>query len=279
MKFFLYVNYSLYFCIALNTMERVSFAIVTAAVGMAMMTSCTKYNIQGSSDLQNADGRMLYLKDVVDEEIVNLDSCDMVHGKFSFHGALDSVRIVTLCINEQPVLPVVLEDGDITVTLNMQKQTCTGTPMNDTLNIFNTRYRKLAEQLEDLSHQQSQAIMNGENMDTVNRRLAQKEEQLMIQEDRLVTSFITENFDNCLGPYIFRIATGGYEFPIFTPWIEALMTKATERFKNDPYVKEYMDAATHNRDVMTGVAPPQQQQMPSLPTLPKAPTPNELAGE
>jgi hypothetical protein len=119
---------------------------------------------------------MLYLKDVINDNIVNIDSCDMVHGKFSFSGALDSVRIVTLCINEQPVLPVVLEDGNILVTLNMQKQTCTGTPMNDTLNTFNLRYQQLAEQLEDLSHQQSQAIMDGKDMDTVNNQLAEREE-------------------------------------------------------------------------------------------------------
>ena len=255
-------------------MNRLLTAILTMILGMAV-TSCTKYNIQGSSDLQNADGSMLFLKDVIDDKIVNLDSCDMVHGKFSFSGALDSVRIVTLCINEQPVLPVVLEDGDIIVTLNLQKQTCTGTPMNDTLNTFNMRYQKLAEQLEDLTHQQSQAIMNGEDMDDVNSRLAQKGEQLMIQEDKLVSTFITENFDNCLGPYIFKIATGGYEFPILTTWIEVLMTKATDRFKNDPYVKEYMEAAAHNRDVMTGVAPTQQPSFPQQP--PKVPTPNELA--
>ncbi len=255
-------------------MNRTLITILTTTLVLAF-TSCTKYSIMGSSDLQNADGSMLYLKDVINDDIVNIDSCDMVHGKFSFSGALDSVRIVTLCINEQPVLPVVLEDGNIIVTLNMQKQTCTGTPMNDTLNTFNLRYQKLAEQLEDLTHQQSQAIMNGEDMDDVNSRLAQQGEQLMIQEDKLVSTFITENFDNCLGPYIFKIATGGYEFPILTTWIEVLMTKATERFKNDPYVKEYMEAAAHNRDVMTGVAPTQQPPFPQQPS--KVPTPNELA--
>ena len=246
----------------------------TALVGIAL-TACTTYNIQGSSDLQNADGRMLYLKDMVDEQIVSLDSCDMVHGKFSFKGSLDSVRIVTLCIDDQPILPVVLEDGEITVSLNMQKQSCTGTPMNDTLNVFTSRYRNITAQLEDLAHQQSQAIMNGEDVDVVNQRLAKKEQLLMIQEDKLVSTFISENFDNCLGPYIFKIATSGYEFPILATWIEVLMTKATEQFKNDPYVKEYMEAANHNRDIMTGVAEPQQQ-VPRQP-LPTVPTPNELA--
>ncbi|MBR4572440.1 MAG: DUF4369 domain-containing protein [Prevotella sp.] len=226
---------------------------ISAVMLGTVFTACTNYNIQGSSDLQNADGRMLYLKDMVDDKIVNLDSCDMVHGKFSFKGSLDSVRIVTLCIDEQPILPVVLEDGDIQVALNLQKQTCTGTPMNDTLNVFTMRYRKITEQLEDLAHQQSQAIMNGEDVDEVNRRLAEREAQLMMEEDKLVSTFITENFDNCLGPYIFKIATSSYEFPILTTWIEVLMTKATERFKNDPYVKEYMEAANHNRDIMVGV--------------------------
>lgn len=252
-----------------------TFSFILTLVLFLAFTSCTKYDIQGSSDLQNVDGRMLYLKDVVDEKIVNLDSCDMVHGKFKFSGAFDSTRIVTLCIDDQPVMPVVLEPGTISVTLNMQGQTCSGTPMNDTLNVFNTSYRRIAEKLDDLAHQQSQAIMNGENVDVVNRRLAVEEERLMVAEEKLVTDFIIDNFDNCLGPYVFQVATRGYEYPILTTWIEVLMTKATPRFKNDPYVKEYIDAANHNRDIMTGVAEPQPK-LPPLP-LPNPKTPNELA--
>ncbi len=255
-------------------MNKTIVTILTAVLGIGL-TSCTKYDIQGSSDLQNVDGRMLYLKDMVDNNIVNIDSCDMVHGKFTFAGPLDSVRIVTLCIDDQPVMPVVLEVGSINVSLNMQKQTCSGTPMNDSLNVFNMRYRQLAEQIEDLAHQQSQAIMNGEDMDQVNRRLAKKGDELMMAEDKLVTNFITQNFDNCLGPYVFQVATRNYEFPILTTWIEALMTKATQRFKSDPYVKEYMDAANHNRDIMTGVAEPQHK-LPPMP-VPQPKTPNELA--
>lgn len=248
---------------------------IFALVLLAAFASCTKYDIQGSSDLQNVDGRMLYLKDVVDDKIVNLDSCDMVHGKFAFSGAFDSTRIVTLCIDDQPVMPVVLEPGTISVTLNMQGQTCSGTPMNDTLNVFNISYRKLSERLEDLAHQQSQAIMNGEDVDAVNRRLAVEEDRLMAEEEQLVSGFITDNFDNCLGPYVFQVATRAYEYPILTTWIEVLLTKATDRFKNDPYVKEYIDAANHNRDIMTGVAEPQPK-LPPMP-LPKPKTPNELA--
>lgn len=274
------LNFSIYFCGAIRgrylfcvLMKKTLYAISLLVVGM-MITSCTKYNIQGSSDLQDIDGRMLYLKDMANEQVVNLDSSDVVHGKFKFDGPLDSVRIVALCIDNNLVMPVVLEDGNINISLNMQTQECKGTPLNDTLNVFNQRYRQLAEQLQNMEHQKYQAVMDGGDIDQLNQDMNAKAEILMQQEDKLVTSFITENFDNCLGPFVFQLATGGYDFPVLTPWIEALMVNATENFRNAPYVKEYMEQATHNRDVMSGMEEPKQ--MHAAPPTP--PTPNELAG-
>lgn len=237
--------------------------------------SCTKYNIAGSSDLHDVDGRMIFLKAVVDNQLRNVDSCDVVHGKFKFSGTLDSVQVVTLCIEDTPVMPVVLEDGSIEVELNSHRQICKGTALNDTLAIFNSRYQNIMTELEDLSHQQSQAIMNGEDMDVVNGRLAAREQELLMQEDKLISGFITENFDNCLGPYVFQLVTSAYEYPMLTPWIEALMTKATDTFKNAQYVKEYLEVAKQNQDIMTGIADVPQQ-LPEQ-QLSQAPTPNELA--
>lgn len=248
---------------------------IFAMFAMIVATSCTKYSITGSSDLQEVDGRMLYLKALLADEVRNIDSCDVVHGKFKFSGALDSVQVVTLCIDNTPVMPVVLEDGSISIEMNMQRQLCQGTPLNDTLSSFNTKYQMLVAELEDLTHQHDQAIMNGEDMEAVNRRLMQREQQLLESEDKLVSGFIADNFDNCLGPYVFQLATGAYEYPVLTPWIEALMSKATETFKNSAYVKEYMEAAKHNQDIMVGVADAQPQ-LPQQP-LQQGPTPNELA--
>jgi len=254
------------------------FTILTAA-------SCTKYKIAGTTNLESVDGHMLYLKGFVNDELVNIDSCEVVHGKFSFSGSLDSVQVVTLCIDENPVLPVVLEDGEVQVELNEQRQQCKGTPLNDTLTVFNKRYEELMTRFDDLSHRQSQAIMNGEDMDVVNRQLAEQEQVLVTEEDKMISTFISENFDNCLGPYIFQLATSGYPYPMLTPWIDALMSKATEKFKNSPYIKEYMELAKQNQDIMTGVAEPQQQMPPAPPmpqgqggkNMPAPPTPNEMA--
>ena len=74
-----------------------------------------------------------------------------------------------------------------------------------------------------------------------------------MQEDSLVTNFIVENFDNVLGPGVFMMVTGNYQYPILTPQIEDIMSKATEYFKNDPYVKDYYEKAQENQAIMNGM--------------------------
>ena len=71
-----------------------------------------------------------------------------------------------------------------------------------------------------------------------------------------MTKFIEENYDNVLGPGVFQMITGQYRFPILTPQIEYIMSKATNTFKNDPYVKEYYSAAQENEERMNGLKEP-----------------------
>ncbi len=246
-----------------------------SVMALSAMASCTKYNIIGSSDLSYVDGRMLFLRPLSADGPKGIDSCDVVHGKFKFNGHLDSVQVVMLCLDNDAVIPVVLEDGQISVEVNTQKQVATGTPLNDSLTAFNTRYHQLILQMQDLQHQENQAYMNAEDMSEVNVRLAKAQQQLLMQEDRLVSTFIADNFDNCLGPYVFLLATQSYQYPVLMPWIEALMTKATPTFKNNPLVAEYMRMAQHNQDVMSGVADVPSQTM-SQPSLDDGPTPAEM---
>ena len=59
------------------------------------------------------------------------------------------------------------------------------------------------------------------------------------------------------------------------PWVEDIMTKATDKFKNNPMVKEYYDKAQENQEIMNGMkeAPVAQPIAP----VPEAPAPNDLA--
>ena len=90
-------------------------------------TACSQYNVIGSSDLSDIDGRTLYMKTIGIDSLTTVDSCSIIHGKFKFSGSLDSTRIVTLCIDNLPILPIVLEEGEVRVTLNGQMQESKGT--------------------------------------------------------------------------------------------------------------------------------------------------------
>ena len=122
--------------------------------------------------------------------------------------------------------------------------------------------------------------MNGKDMEEVVVALQNTAAQLAQQEDNLVTSFVTNNFDNVLGPGIFFMVTIGQEHPELTPWVEDIMSKATDRFKNDPYVKDYYQKAQENQEIVNGLkdsgymgSAPVETATPASPV----PTPNELA--
>lgn len=260
-------------------MNKILYAFIT----LLAMTSCANsYNIQGTSNVSTLDGRMLYLKILKNNDFKNIDSCDVVHGQFHFDGILDSVRMANIFMDDEAVLPLVLESGDINVKLDDAQQIVSGTPLNDKLFKFFKKYQQLQNQQMELVHKHDQAIMNGSDMEMVTRKLNEEAIRLADQEDKLVTSFVTENFDNVLGPGVFFMVTMRNQYPMLSPWIEDIMSKATEHFKNDPYVKDYYQKAQENEQIMNGTRDAGQDasamQAPQVdPNAAPAPTANDLA--
>ena len=233
-------------------MKRIIYVIVI----MAVLTSCAEsYSIQGSSSVSSLDGSKLYLKTVKDQELKNMDSCDVVHGKFRFAGLLDTVRLATLYMDEQSLaMPVVVESGEIEIHIDNTGRSVTGSPLNDKLYQFINRHDQIGNELNELSHKQSQMLLEGIDEDVINRQLSVEAARLAQQEDSLVTNFIVENFDNVLGPGVFMMMTSGYPYPVLTPQIEDIMSKATKKFKEDPYVKEYYRTANEIQARQNGLA-------------------------
>ena len=237
-------------------MHKILFAFAT----MALMASCAKsYNVQGSSSISSLDGSKLYLKAVKNNELKSIDSCDIVHGQFHFSGILDTVRMANLFMDDQSLMPVVLEEGEIVIKIDNAAQSVGGTPLNDKLYKFIDKHKQLDNRMSELSHKQSQMMLEGVDELTINEKLNAEAEKIAAEEDKLVTSFIVENFDNVLGPGVFMMITSGFNVPVLTPQIEDIMSKATDKFKNDPYVKEYYQVASENMAKMQGLDAPQKK--------------------
>ena len=250
-------------------MKKVLFLLVITG----LLASCaSSYNVEGSSAISALDGSKLYLKAIKNNEFKNIDSCDVVHGEFHFTGLLDTVRMASLYMDDESIMPVVLEKGDILVKIDPARQVVSGTPMNDSLYKFIDKHNQLTNQMNELSHKQSQMLLEGIDEVTINQRLTAEAAEIAKEEDHLVMKFIEANFDNVLGPGVFMMITSQYRYPILTPQIEDIMSKATPKFKEDPYVKDFYQTAQENEKRMNGLGDLPATQEP----VPAQPAPNPL---
>ncbi len=239
--------------------------IVTIAVAL---TSCAdSYRIQGASSVSSLDGSKLYLKAIRGGELKNIDSCEVVHGKFKFAGLYDSTLMASLFMDDQNIMPVVVEQGDITIRIDDAAQKVSGTPLNELLYDFLDKHNQLENRLNELSHRESQMLLDGIDEQVINEQLSAEAAVIARQEDSLVTHFICDNFDNVLGPGVFMMMTSAYRYPVLTPQIEEIMSKATDTFKNDPYVSEYYRVASEiqaqEQGLVDAPAPTTQQPVPA----------------
>jgi len=220
----------------------------------SLLASCAEnYSVQGQSSVSALDGSKLYLKAIKDNELKNIDSCEVVHGQFRFSGPLDTVRMANLFMDDESIMPMVLEKGEISIRIDNASQTVGGTPLNDKLYEFIDFHNQLDNQMSELSHKQSQMLLDGIDENVINEQLSLEAAEIARREDSLVTNFIVENFDNVLGPGVFMMMTSGYRYPMLTPQIEDIMSKATEKFKSDPYVRDYYQVATENQARQMGL--------------------------
>lgn len=226
--------------------------ILYAILGAALLTACADtyteaYSIKGSSSVSLLDGSKLYLKVTKDSTLQNFDSCDVVHGTFGFAGRFDTTQVAYLFMDDQSLMPVVIETGDISIAISKVSQKVTGTPLNDALYDYLDKHMQLMNRHQELSHREAQMFLEGFDEQDIYEQLAAEAAELPRLKDSLETQFIIANFDNVLGPYAFRMLTADYQYPMLTPQIEEIMSKATARFKSDFYVSEYYRAA---REIM-----------------------------
>jgi hypothetical protein len=204
--------------------------------------------VKGSSSVDDLEGKMLTLKVYVNGEMRNIDSTRVVHGRFSFGGSMDSTMLANVFLDNISLRPIVLEEGEVDLSIGETQQTATGTPLNDTLSGFIRRKTQIDAQMAELPHLQAMMIMDGVDYDDAMHELTKQSQQLAAENDRLIVRFIRANYNNVLGPGVFMILTSSLPYPILTPQIEEILTDAPPYFLGHPYVKEYIKQAKENQN-------------------------------
>ena len=217
-------------------------------------TSCgKKYKIEGVSSVSSLDGKMLFIKVPSGDKLVNIDSAEVIHGLFKMEGKVDSTVVASLFMDDDCIMPLVIEEGNINININNAGFTIKGTPLNDSFNQFIVQRNSLSDRADEVEHLEARMILDGKNPDEVQKEIEKQRQNVAVQLDSLAKSFIQTNYENVLGPEIFIIMCYGMPYPILTPVMEEIIDGAPSSFKENPMIKEFISIARSNMDKLQAV--------------------------
>ncbi len=223
--------------------------MVAAAMMAVAFTAChTPTQIIGETSLPQLEGRTLYIKAYANGDLVDIDSARIIHGHFTFAPHIDTARMASLFIDQQSLMPIVLDANELRILIDDKQHYVTGSALNDSLFAFIRQKSIIDDRIAELPHRESQMIMDGIDHELVLQQLREEAAELAAEEATLVKRFIKRNMDNPLGPGVFMIITSAMPYPIMTPEIEEFVTLATPAFLNDPYVRDFIRLARENSE-------------------------------
>ena len=216
---------------------------------IACFFSCTKgYRITGESNVTRLEGKTVTLKTADGDAWLLLDSCEVLHGRFRMAGRVDSPLIATLFLDGSPILPVIVEPGQMDVVISNIHLGVSGTPLNDSLYRFIARKYKLDVRAMELDRLESQMIMNGYGEAEIQVHLDSAYQVLGDEMQQLVCGFIGSNYHNVLGLCGFSMLCNGLPYPVITPLIQSVVNDAPQVFLQHPAVSKFLQVAHENTE-------------------------------
>jgi len=219
---------------------------------LIVFTSCGKqYKIEGSSSINRLDGKMLFIKTLGQNgEWAVVDSAEIIHGMFSMKGKVDTVLFASLFMNDDNIMPLVVESGNIKVSIAYDKMKASGTPMNNALYEFIDKKSDLDMRIEELESKEARMMMDGVGLKEIYEQINKEGESLSKESNEYVKKFISDNYETILGPNVFVMLCSSLPYPVITPQIEYILKDAPYDFKSHRLVKEFTNKAKENMQLL-----------------------------
>lgn len=217
-----------------------------------MLTACgKKYSIEGSSAINRLDGKMLFIKALQsDGAWLTLDSAEIIHGMFKMKGKIDSVQFASLFMNDDNIMPLVMEKGNLKISIGYDHVKANGTPLNDALYEFIGKKNEFDMKIEELDSKEARMMIDGVGLKEIYEEINREGEELTKASAEYVKTFLSQNYENILGPNVFAMLCSSLPYPIITPQIEDILKDAPYTFKSHRLVKEFTSKAKENMQLI-----------------------------
>ena len=101
---------------------------------------------------------------------------------------------------------------------------------------LDTRFSKFAPSVHE----------DGGDLDEIHGQLVVEGDSLMKAMNQYVKTFISDNYENVLGPSVFMMLCSSLPYPIMTPQIDDIIKDAPYSFKDNKLVREFLSKAREN---------------------------------
>ena len=213
-----------------------------------LMSCGKKYKVEGVTSVSRLDGKMLFIKVVSGDQLVNIDSAEVIHGYFRMQGSVDSVVLASLYMDDECIMPFVLEEGNINIEIDNVGISIKGTPLNNNFNKFIEDKTVIDDMAYDVEREESRMIMDGVDLNTVQAEIDRQRASVCKRMDSLVKTFIQDNYENVLGPGVFIMIGNSLPYPFMTPLMEDIVNEAPDIFKNNYLIRNYITLAEEYKD-------------------------------
>lgn len=188
--------------------------LLTLIIATFALISCNKSTFNVNVELQNAEGKMVYLKKMLDKEFVVIDSSVMQNNMTNFivkcgsptdyySISINGVRYPINFFSENMDMTIV---GDINDNRNIS---VSGSNAQQLIKEYNDENKKFNEQLRELGQKYREAAKN--NNETELEKIENEYNQVEKNQNNYISLFMTKNKNSFIAPYILYNNRYNYE--------------------------------------------------------------------
>lgn len=225
--------------------RRTNLVLTMASLMLAMMSCTGHYKIDGVVETLGYEGRELSLIEFLPYRTTKIDSCMVRHGRFQMTGKADTTRLVFLCKDNRPIIPVYIEKGHAKVTLLPTEMTVSGTRQNDLFYSFLKQKIAYDNSYEDMS--QRRISMSRQGLDARRMEIIQDSLRIIVDEcEEMICDFMALNYNEPAAVGVFMMLSAGPANDV-PALIKRILDAAPDYFLEQSYVNGYTRRMGYNR--------------------------------
>jgi len=216
---------------------------------MLALMSCTNcYKMDGVVETLGYEGRELSLVEFLPHQITKFDSCRVVEGHFKMKGHIDSTRLVFLCKDGRPIIPLYMEKGHIRISLQPTEMTASGTRQNDLFYSFLKEKIAIDNHYEDLFQQSMR--LSRRRIDPRKTELLQDSLRIIVDEcENMICAFMAQNYSEPAAVGVFMmLSSSPSTSDDISPLLRRILDAAPDDFLSQSYVNGFINRVGYERN-------------------------------